>query len=100
MGRNFLVYGFGFLRLDAGSLHDVVPTPGGCVVLAADGVALDVGGRARGRVAEARRNRSRIESEHSTPIIRFWAGGVQRVNALGSDSVERDLSKAKLYLCR
>src|ERR1017187_6160887 len=34
--RSFLVYSFGFLYLAARSLHDVVPTLGGGVVLAAD----------------------------------------------------------------
>jgi hypothetical protein len=45
---NFLVYSLGFLSLAACSLHDVVPTLGGGVVLAADRVAVDVGGRAHG----------------------------------------------------
>ena len=46
--RNSLIYSFGFLYLAARSLHDVVPTLGGGVVLAADRVAVDVGGRAHG----------------------------------------------------
>ena len=40
--------------LAGGSLHDLVPTQGGGVVLAANGVRVNVGGRPHGRVAEAR----------------------------------------------
>src|SRR5580658_8374598 len=39
-----LVYALGFLRLPPRALHDVVPTLRGGVVLAADCVAVDVGG--------------------------------------------------------
>jgi hypothetical protein len=46
--RHALVYNLGLLCLAARSLHDVVPTLCGGVVLAADRVAVDVGGRAHG----------------------------------------------------
>ena len=48
VGGQILVYSFGFLCLAARSQHDVVPTLGGGVVLAADRVAVDVGSRAHG----------------------------------------------------
>src|ERR1017187_4527046 len=51
--RNTSVYSLGFLGLAARSLHDVVPRLRGGVVLAADRVAVDVGGRAYRRVSEA-----------------------------------------------
>ena len=40
--------------LVAGFLHDLVPTKGGGMILAANGVRGNVGGRAPGGVAEAR----------------------------------------------
>jgi hypothetical protein len=46
--RQLLIYSFGFLCLAARSLHDVVPTQCGGVVLAADRVAIDVGSRTHG----------------------------------------------------
>src|SRR5262249_26297710 len=46
--RHALVFGLGFLCLTARSLHNVRPTLGGGVVLAADRVAVYVGGCAHG----------------------------------------------------
>jgi hypothetical protein len=43
-----LIYCFRFLILASRSQHDVIPTLRGRVVLAADRVAVDVGGRAHG----------------------------------------------------